>query len=126
MRWKHNFRQVQISEALKSYAQERFEKIARMLLKDSDWQIFYRMGKTNFEVEVSVHNPDSHFKAMAKGENLYDAVESVAEKLSKQFRKRKEKLQDHSKWERSKEARIKRLNERLEYDNSPYFNKKAG
>ena len=126
MKWKHSFRQVQVSEALKEHAQDKFEKIGRMLLKDSDWLIFYRKGKIDFEVEVSVRNPNAHFKAVAKGENLYDAVEVVAEKLSKQFQKRKEKLQDHSKRERSKEARMERLNERLEYDNSPYFNKKTG
>ncbi len=126
MKWKHNFRQVDVSEALKQYAEVEFEKIGRLLLKDSQWQIFYRMGKKDYEVEVSVKNPDSHFKAIAKGDTLYIAVDMVAEKLNKQFSRRKDRLQDHSKWERTKEARIKRVNERLEYDNAPFFNKKSG
>jgi putative sigma-54 modulation protein len=126
MKWKHNFRQVDASEALSEYAQEQFEKIGRLLLKDSQWQIFYRKGKFEYEIEVSVKNPDSHFKAAAKGENLYIAVDLIAEKLSKQFSRRKDRLQDHSKRDRTKEARLERLNERLEYNNTPFFQKKSG
>ena len=125
MKWKHNFRQVDVSDALKEYAQDRFEKIGKLLLKESQWQIFYRMGKIDYEVQVSVRNTDSHFKAVAKGENLYAAVDAVAEKLSKQFSRRKDRLQDHVKRERTKEARLERVNERLEYDNTPFFNKKT-
>jgi ribosomal subunit interface protein len=125
MKWKHTFSQVDVSKALKVYAEEIFGKTGKLLLKDSDWHIHYRMGRYEFEVEITVKNPDSHFKATAKGENLYMAVDVAAEKLHKQFLKRKEQLQAHKKYDRSRQGRLERVNEMLEYDNSPYFKKPA-
>ncbi|MCE3009854.1 MAG: ribosome-associated translation inhibitor RaiA [Proteobacteria bacterium] len=124
MSFKHTFRHVDPSEALKTYVEERFEKMGKHLLKESQWQIFYSLGKVNFEVEVLVRNPDSHFKAKAQSPSVYAAVDLVAEKLDKQFMKRKEKLQHHKKFERSRGGQLERVNEKLEYDNTPYSNKK--
>jgi len=127
MQWKFTFKQVDTSEALKTYSQESFEKISGLLLKDSQWQVFYSMGKFDHQVEVYVTNPHGKFKVKAVSkESLYLAVDLAADKLSKQFLKQKERLQDHNKFERSKQGRLKRVNDLLEYDNSPYPVKKTG
>lgn len=127
MQWKFTFKQVDSSEALKVYSQESFERISDLLLKDSQWHVFYSMGKFDHQVEVFVTNPLGRFKATAVSkESLYLAVDSAADKLSKQFLKHKERMQDHNKFERSKQGRLKRVNELLEYDNSPFPVKKTG
>jgi ribosomal subunit interface protein len=126
MQWKFTFKQVDTSEALQNYSQDSFEKISGLLLKDSQWQVFYSMGKFDFSVEVVVANPHGRFKAKAVStESLYMAVDIAAEKLSKQFHKHKEKMQDHSKFDRSKQGRLRRVNELLEYDNRPFPGKKT-
>jgi putative sigma-54 modulation protein len=124
MNWKHNFRQVDVSEPLKQYAEDRFQKLQKHLLKESDWSLFYSKGKQDFAVEVWVKNADSHFKAKAEAPNLYAAVEKVAEKLDRQFMKRKDRLQDHQKHGVSKLEKLNQVNPRLEYDPSSYFHKK--
>ncbi|MFN7263192.1 MAG: ribosome hibernation-promoting factor, HPF/YfiA family [Pseudobdellovibrionaceae bacterium] len=124
MSFKHTFRHVDPSDALKTYVEERFGKMGKHLLKESQWQIFYSLGKVHFEVEVVVRNPDSHFKAKAQSPNVYAAVELVAEKLDKQFMKRKEKLQHHKKYDLSKEGQLERVNEMLEYEVLPFPQKK--
>lgn len=97
MKWKHNFKHVDSSESLKQYAEERFQKLEKLLLKDSQWHIHYSMGKWDCRVEVVVTNPDSRFKASSVSDDLYDAVDIAAHKLSKQFFRRKERLQSHKK-----------------------------
>lgn len=126
MTWKHNFKQVDVSKSLQTYAEGVFEKEERFLLKDSHWQIFYSKGKhKECKVDVTVQNGNGHFKATASSDSFYSAVDLAAEKLSKQFRKKKEKLQHHKDFSKSKEGRLKRLNPRLEYDNSPFPGKKT-
>lgn len=127
MKWKFTFRQVDVSQALQQYTQERFEKISDLLLKESHWQINFSMGRYDYRVEVVVTNPEGVFKAQTQSiESLYMAVDEAADKLSRQFRKTKEKMQDHKKFDRSKQGRMKRVNSLLEYDNSPFPSKKTG
>lgn len=125
MKLKFNFVHVDVSEALKTYTEESLDKVGRFLLKEGSSQVFFRMGKYDCQVQVDVNSPWGHFKASAKGESFYSAVDEVASKLSKQFQRQKEKHQSHKKKELSKRARLKRVNSLLEYDNSPYFHKKS-
>jgi ribosomal subunit interface protein len=126
MSWKHNFKHVDVSNALKYYTEELFEREQRFLLKDSQWQVFYSKGKhKECRVDITVQNGNGHFKASASCHSFYEAVDRVAEKLSKQFQRKKEKLQQHKDYSKSKEAKLKRLNPRLEYDNSPFPGKKT-
>ena len=125
MQWKHTFKHVDVSDALKTYAEEALGKEERYLLKDSQWHIFYSKGKhKDCCVEVNVQNGTGHFKATAHSDSFYAAVDEAASKLSKQFQKKKEKIQHHKDFEKSKEGRLERLNSRLEYDNSPFPAKK--
>ena len=125
MKLKFNFVHVDVSDALKMYSQEHFEKLNRFLLSGSRWQVFFRKGRFDCQVQVEISGPWGHFKATAKDGSFYSAVDVVAEKLSKQIQKKKEKNQAHKKIDRSKIGRLKRVNSLLEYDNSPYFHKKS-
>ena len=126
MKWQFNFKHVDVSPSLRQYTQSQFEKLSPYLLKDSRWQVYYTLGKHEFEVEVIVTNPSGRFKATAVcKDSFYVAVDEAADKLSKQFLKQKAKMQDHIKFDRSKQGKLQRVNSRLEYDNSPYRKKSA-
>lgn len=119
MKFDFVFRQVDVSQSLKNYTQDQFERIAEHLLKDSHWSISYTMGKHNYTVEVSVRHSEVHFKANGTADSFYEAVDLVTDKLEKQFMKRRQKVQHHKKFQRSKQAKLERLNEQLEYNDSP-------
>jgi ribosomal subunit interface protein len=127
MQWKHNFKHVDVSESLQQYAESALMKEGRFLLKDSHCQMIYSKGKHHHEcrVDVNVQNGTGHFKASGQSDSFYTAVDEAAEKLSKQFQKKKEKLQHHKDFDKSREGRLKRINSRLEYDNSPFPSKKS-
>ena len=126
MQWKHNFKHVDVSESLQQYAEDVLTKESRFLLKDSQWQLFYSKSKHHHECQVDVHvqNSTVHFKASSKSASFYEAVDEAANKLSKQFQNKKERIQHHKDFEKSREGRLNRINSRLEYDNSPFPNKK--
>lgn len=125
MQYQFTFRQVDSSQALQGYAQEQFDRVGRFLLKESRWQVHFSMGRYNCHVEVCVQGPWGLFKAKAAADDFYRAVDVAAEKIGKQFLKRKSQLQHHKNPDRSREGRMERLNEALEYDNSPFFKKIA-
>ena len=125
MTWKHTFKHIDASDSLKEYAEYAFEKVGRHLLKDSQWQVFYSKGKhADCCIEVTVQNGTGHFKATAHATDFYESVDEVAEKLGKQFQKKREKLKGHKSYGLSKEAQLEHLNEMLEHDHSPYHNRK--
>lgn len=125
MKFNFGFKHIDASQALKEYAQGRFEKIGKFLLKDSRFSVhFSRSKKHECQVEVVVSNPESKFKAQSTSDDFYNAVDEAAEKLGKQFLKEKEKHKSHHRKELSREGQLERLNPMLEYNNEPYFKKK--
>ena len=125
MKFKHNFHQVDASQALMTYAEEEFDKVGRHLLTEGTCSFFYRMGRYDYQVQADVNTPWGHFKATGSSESFHIAVDEVAYKLGKQFQKAKEKHQHHKKTHRSKHAQFDRLNAELEYDNTPYLHKRS-
>lgn len=96
MKWQHSFKHIDSSAALQEYAETSFEKCSRFLLKESSWHVYYSKGKHADKcVEVTVQNGTGYFKASAHCDDFYMAVDQCAEKLSKQFQKKKEKVKSH-------------------------------
>ncbi len=118
MKFNFVYRHVDVSPSLTTYAQENFERIGRLLLKDSRWNIVFSMGRYDYQVEVNVNGPWGHFKAAATAADFYLAVDQATQKLEKQFQKRKDLLQTHKSPARSRQGQLEQLNEMLEFDPS--------
>lgn len=116
MKFQFTYRHVDVSQSLTAYAQEQFERVGRHLQKDSKWQVFFSMGRYDYQVEVTVKGAWGHFKASSKAEDFYLAVDEASEKLERQFLKKKEQHKQHHKPELSKEGQLEHVNEMLEYE----------
>lgn len=116
MKFNFTYRHVDVSPSLNAYAQEQFEQVGRLLLKDSRWNVAYSMGRYDYHVEVNVSGPWGHFKATATAADFYLAVDQTAQKLEKQFLRRKEQLQTHKSPSRSRAGQLENVNDLLEYD----------
>ena len=125
MDFQFNFQRVNASAPVTEYAEENFQKLGKNLFNQSHWHVTFKKSKLDSHVQVTVQTSWGKFQAEAKGEGFYHAIDAVAEKLSKQFAREKEKMQKHRKWERTKSARLSRLNASLEYDNRPFINRKV-
>lgn len=118
MQHKHHFKHIDVSESLQNYIEDLVGKQSRFLLKDAVCNFYYSKSKHHHEcnVEIVVQNGNGHFKASAEAETFYLAADKAADKLSKQFKKTKEKLQHHKDFSKSREGRLELLNERLEHE----------
>lgn len=106
MKFQFNFHQVDHSQALTEYSESQFSKAGSLLLKESQWKVFYSMRRHECHVSVTVQCGWGHFKASGCTDDFYAAVDQVSEKLHRQFLKRKEVLQHHKKPSKTKEARL--------------------
>lgn len=125
MEFQFQFLHVDVSQTLTEYAEDHFRKVGKPLVNESHWHVTFKSGRYDCKVTVAVNSSWGHFQAEAIGESFYHAVDACAEKLGRQLSKEKQKLQRHRKHDRTKHARLNRLNAALEYDNSPFPYKKS-
>lgn len=115
MKTSYTFRHLDHSEALLAYTNERVEQIGKFLLKEGHGNVYFSKQKNEFCVEISVNTAQKYFKATSYNTDIYAAVDAVVTKLEKQFLKSRKLMQDHKKFELSKQGQMEHLNERLEY-----------
>lgn len=115
MKTNYTFKHLDHSESLLDYTNERIEEIGKFLLKEGYGSVYFSKQKNEFCVEISVNTSSKYFKASAYNIDIYAAVDEVVTKLEKQFLKNRKLMQDHKKFELSKEGQMEHLNERLEY-----------
>lgn len=116
MKLNHTFKHLDQSDALLRYTEEKMEEIGKFLLKEGYGNVYYSKIKNEFCVEVTVNTREKYFKATSYNLDAYTAVDLVVEKLEKQFLKTRKIVQNHKKPELSREAKIERLNSRLEFE----------
>lgn len=109
MKLNYTFKHIDSSESLVTYTDERMSEIGRFLLKEGHGSVYFSKQKSEFCVEISINTPAKYFKASAYGVDVYSAVDSVAEKLEKQFLKINKQIKNHKKPELTKESRVEQV-----------------
>ncbi|QDK36825.1 ribosome hibernation-promoting factor, HPF/YfiA family [Bdellovibrio sp. NC01] len=106
MKLNYTFKHLDHSDSLETYTAERMEEIGKFLLKEGYGNVYFSKTKNEFCVEVSVNTREKYFKASGFSVDVYAAVDSVVEKLEKQFLKNTKLHKDHKKPELSREGRL--------------------
>lgn len=122
MKLNFTFKHLDRSEALENYTKEKLESVGRFLLKDGYGSVYCSKQNREFCVEVSVNTREKYYRAVALHEDPYLAVDSVVEKLEKQFLKTRKVVQNHRRPELSRAGRLEQMNDRFE---APLRMKKA-
>lgn len=116
MSFKHTAKHIDVNYSVKSYAEERFAKLAKHLLRSGVWQIHYSLGKRGqYLLEVIVLQSNKTFKASDSADSFFAAIDVVVQKLSKQIMRVKSQVKKHKNFHSSKEGKLLDLNSRLEY-----------
>ena len=122
MKLNFTFKHLDRSEALENYTKEKLEGVGRFLLKDGYANVYCSKQNHEFCLEVSVNTREKYYRAVAIHEDPYQAVDSVVDKLERQFLKTRKVVQNHRRPELSREGRLQQLNDRFE---TPLRMKKA-
>ena len=86
---------VEVTESLRGYVQTRIEKIERHFDLVSDVHCILTVEKLRHKAEATVNVNGGTIYADAIEEDMYAAIDGLADKLDRRVRKHKEKLADH-------------------------------
>lgn len=85
---------LEITDALRSYVNEKLERLERHFDHVLDIQVILSVEKLNHKAEATMHVSGNSIHANSVEEDMYAAIDTLVDKLDRQVIKHKEKLQD--------------------------------
>ena len=90
---------VDITPALRAYVEEKLERLERHCDNITNAHVILEIEKDRQKAEATIHISRGQVYADSEDENMYAAIDSLADKLDRQIKKHKEKLKDHHRGE---------------------------
>ena len=87
---------LEVTEALKNYVNEKFQRLERHFDHVIDSHVILSVEKLVQKAEATVHVNGAKLFAVEEGTDLYAAIDGLIDKLDRQTIKHKEKLNGHS------------------------------
>jgi putative sigma-54 modulation protein len=86
---------LDVTPALRSYTERKLARVLRRFDRVIEVQCILTVDKLRHRAEstLSVRGPDIH--ASAEADDMYAAIDALADKLDRRVRKYKERLRDH-------------------------------
>ena len=86
---------LEITPAIHAYVTEKLERVTRHFDNVIDVNVILSVDKLKQKAEVTVHLSGKDVYVEAIEEDLYAAIDVLADKLDRQIQKHKQKVQDH-------------------------------
>jgi len=88
---------LEVTPALRDYIASKLSKISNHFDHVIDIKVTLSVEKLSQKVEATVHVPGNDLHAECSNENMYSAIDLLADKLDRQVLRFKEKISDHHK-----------------------------
>lgn len=88
-------RNVLVTEPMKDYAMDKVSKIERLSNRIGDALVIMDIQRFQHRVDIIVKIDNLKIKSHAVSDNMYASVDLAVDKLLKQFRRYKKRVQDH-------------------------------
>ncbi len=89
------FRHMESSEALKSYVEEKLERVQKYIDEPVVAQVFLTVEKIRHIAEITITAKGITIKASEETNDMYASVDAVLDKIERQLRRYKEKIKEH-------------------------------
>lgn len=86
---------LNITESLHNHVAEKVEKITRHFDHVTNTNVVLHVEKTRHMAEATINTKGATLHASGTADDMYAAIDSMADKLDRQVIKHKEKLTDH-------------------------------
>ena len=86
---------VEVTDALRQYVGDKIKRIERHFDNVTDIQCILTVEKLEHKAEATIHVSGATLFADAVDDNMYAAIDALADKLDRQVKKHKEKTTDH-------------------------------
>jgi len=95
MKISFTFRNIDSSDALKSHIQEKLDRLDKMFDSPADANIVLSVEKIRHIAEINLSCDKFKIYLKEESENMYSAIDTMADKVKLQITKNKEKLKRH-------------------------------
>lgn len=85
---------IDLTSALKDYATEKFQPLAKHFNHITKINVVFRVEHISQIAEATAHFNGNEIHASATEDDMYQAIDALSDKLDSQIRKHKEKLID--------------------------------
>ena len=85
----------EVTDALRQYVGDKIKRIERHFDNVTDIQCILTVEKLEHKAEATIHVSGATLFADAVEDNMYAAIDALADKLDRQVKKHKEKTTDH-------------------------------
>ncbi len=86
---------LEVTPALREYVQSKLERVTNHFDQVIDVKVTLTVEKLKQKVEATMHVPGNDLHAECSDDNMYSAIDLLADKLDRQVLKHKEKQSDH-------------------------------
>jgi putative sigma-54 modulation protein len=102
------FRHLDPSDALKSYAEEKLERVKKYIDEPVVAQVFMTVEKIRHCAEVTITAKGITIKASEETNDMYSAIDAVIDKIERQLRRYKERIKEHKPASEALERKLKK------------------
>jgi putative sigma-54 modulation protein len=88
-------RHIEVTESMRAYVLKKMERIVRHFDQLIDVHYVLSVEKLRHSAEATLHMPGTDIHAEATAEDMYAAIDALADKLDRLVKKHKEKAADH-------------------------------
>ncbi|KJY81400.1 ribosome hibernation promoting factor HPF [Vibrio galatheae] len=86
---------VDLTDSMQDYVNEKFQKLERFFDHINSIHVVLKVEKLRQIAEATLHVNQAEIHASSDDENMYAAIDSLVDKLTRQLNKHKEKLNAH-------------------------------
>ncbi len=86
---------IEMTGAIRSYAEKKLQRINSLADKISHIHLTFHVEKLNQIAEANISVPGTQIHAKASSEDIYESIDKLVDKIIRQLNKYKEKLTDH-------------------------------
>jgi putative sigma-54 modulation protein len=91
----YTFRNMEATEALRTYASEKLTKLKKYTVKPGNAHIIFNVEKFNHIVEITLVANGIRYVGTHRSNDMYTSIDSAVDKVKKQLRNYKERLKGH-------------------------------
>ncbi len=102
-------RHISVTEAIKTYAEEKLEAILASYHKIGTVRVVLDVQKARCKAEIIVHGKNLDMEADAESYDMYESIDTAIAKIDHQLTKYFDKIQDHHKHAKEREKVKKKV-----------------
>lgn len=121
------FRHLEATDGLKTYTEEKIEKLNKYLMNPSKMNVIFSLERFLHKVDITLFEKNHIFKSQGSSNDMYASIDEAIHNLEEQLRRHKEKLKNHKDFKQSAESKLFAEEDTLEqfYSRTPVPKKKT-